>query len=261
MSTRYMDLLNVQQGYLDENYNKVQEILDILDGLVDENLSDEEKVKLLKSLSDERSRLFKSLINLRVNNTNCIETYNTKIKIGPASDIAKSRLKATPTDISSGDNLFNYLKEVRQLHIAWLKHLKLLNALAVDMCYPLVNQEDTENIAVNKEHYPRELAPVLEEYDAYGADIEDIRNLRSKLMQYFENIKSSRAKYLLENKYLLADSLKELTKLVAAWSQKWEHLENILFGDSPASLRKLLQTMETVKASLPGEQNEDVVMG
>ncbi|AMD21187.1 HEL093Cp [Eremothecium sinecaudum] len=260
MSTRYMDLLNEQQGYLDENYNLAQEVLDILDGLANEEKSDEDKIALLKSLKKGSDELFSSLINLRINNINSIESYNTKMKIGPSSDVAKSKLKVSPTDLGNPDNLYNYLKELRLLNFEWMKHLKLLNDFSTDMSFPIANQEGTDHIVVNREHFPAELLPVLERYDQHGEAVDDTMKLRSEMMQYFENIRSTRAKYHLENKYLIATSLKELTKSVAAWSSKWENLESLLFGDNPNSIRKLLQSVQSIKASIPQESKMDVEM-
>ncbi|AGO10674.1 AaceriABR205Cp [[Ashbya] aceris (nom. inval.)] len=247
MSTRYMDLLTEQQGQLDDNYRNALGVLDALEALAAPEQHKEDQVAALRSLQTQSEPLLRSLVMLRVNNVNCVEAYATRAKIGPASDVAKSKLHATAGD-DGPDNVRSLVTRVRELQMAWLQHLQLVNQLSVELAYPL-GSRGGQHVTVDREGPPPELAAALAAYDA-GPDAPAAAALRAELLRYLDNIKATRARYLLENKYLLSDSLRQLTRDVSAWSQKWESLEGTLFGDAPSSLRSLLRSVDTTKAAM-----------
>lgn len=242
-----MDLLSEQQGQLDENYRNAMGVLDALETLAAPEQHKEEQVAALHALKAQSEPLLRSLVMLRVNNVNCVEAYATRAKIGPASDVAKSKLHASAGDNSAG-NVLGLVARVRELQMTWLQHLQLVNQLSVELAYPL-GRRGSEHVTVNREGPPPELVAALAAYDA-GPDAPAAAELRAELLRYLDDIKATRARYLLENKYLLADSLRQLTRDVSSWSQKWESLEGTLFGDAPSSLRSLLRSVDTTKATI-----------
>ena len=107
----------------------------------------------------------------------------------------------------------------------------------------------------------QDLKTTLQSYDDFGDHQERTEELRMRLFQYLDNIKTGRVKYALENKYLLNTALQKLTKDVSAWSQRWSSIENMLFGDSATSLKRLIQKTEEVRAMLfPDSFDSDVNM-
>lgn len=257
MNTTFVDLLDEQQGFLEESYEQVNEALRLLYKLADENEADEKKIKTLKKLQEEHPALVKSMANLKSNQSSVMESYNTKVKISPSADTARSKLFFSYKDASNPDNLFIYTRELRNLNRSWMIHVNLLGRLSMKLCRQLESTGDTSKIVINRTNPPQEIDEILKQYDSLRSEgendeqiIDDANELRYNLLQYIDNIKFSRARYSLENKYLLKDLFEKLTKDVANWRQQWDSLENMLFGESGNSMKKVVQKIESLKKDL-----------
>lgn len=256
----YMDLLDDQHSYLEDSYSQGQEIIELLNNLLVQNISDDQIIIALKELQEKNDELFNSLLDLKMNSIACLESTNTKSKIGPASDLAKSQLKVTSRGTANNDNLFIFIRELQQLNKLWMIHLNNLNKLSYSISHDFGTCNPTSKIIINKQNVPKELREILEKYDEYDKTIEDTASLRSQLMDYLEGIKKMRGKYTLENKFLLKNTVKQLNKEVSKWNQQWQSLDDILFGENSRSIKKMMQTVKTIKETITDDIDGDINM-
>ena len=255
MSNIYLDKLDEQEDQMRVTHTVATDIINSLEELVGalerkETTEGLETLKVLKSKNDE---LLKSIAVTRVLQINSSEIRANLMK---DPDLTASKIFLSSDDRDDPNNLFNYFEETKGLHEAWMRHLSLVANLSDDLVHKLESSDESNKVLVNKNPLPAVLKETVKQYEEIGDEQQRIENIRAKLFQYLDEIKAGRAKYALENKYILNSTLQQITKEVSEWSQRWTHIENSLFGDSPTSLKKLVQKAENIKELLTVESTD-----
>ncbi|CDO96135.1 unnamed protein product [Kluyveromyces dobzhanskii CBS 2104] len=252
MSNVYLDKLDEQEDQMRVSHSIATDVLNQLQDLVTtiEKGGANEGVNALKDIKAKNDELLKNITLTRVIQVNASESRATLTK---EPDLTKSRLFLSPNDRDDPDNLFNYFEETKLLHETWMRHLSLVANLSDDLVHKLESQDESNKVLVNKNPLPPTLQDVKNQYEELGEEQQHIEDLRANLFRYLDEIKAGRVKYALENKYILNTALQQITKEVSEWSQRWTSIENSLFGDSPTSLKKLVQKAEDIKELLSTE--------
>ncbi|KAG0676950.1 hypothetical protein C6P41_004487 [Kluyveromyces marxianus] len=255
MSNAYLDRLDEQEDQMNTTQSLALEVLDNLEELIktaeDKSAEDDSTgLNVLETLRSKNKELLKSITMTRVLQLNATEKRAELLK---NPDLTTSKLFLSPDDRNHPDNLFNYFEEGKLLHETWMRHLSLISNLSDDLVVKLESHDDSNLVVTNKDPLPPVLKNTIRKYEELGPEQQHIEDIRATLFQYLDDIKAGRAKYALENKYILNTSLQEITKEVSEWSQRWTNIENTLFGDSPNSLKKLIQKADEIKELLSSD--------
>lgn len=256
MSNVYLDVLDEQEDQMGVAQTSAIQVLNTLEELISslEN-NDGSALDHMAKIASQNECLLKEIVNLRLAQINAIESHRTRVKLGPSAELARSKLFLSTEERDDPHNLFDYFEELKQLHESWMRHISLLSNLSDELAFKFESKEGNK-VFVNSTAYPTLLKDTIEKYDEFRDQQEDTEYLRLILFEYLDEIKTGRAKFALENKYILKKSLQELTKEVSEWSQRWSTTENTLFGDSPTSLKKFIQKTEEVMNMMEGFDSE-----
>ncbi|SCU92388.1 LANO_0E00650g1_1 [Lachancea nothofagi CBS 11611] len=258
MSSNNLELmLNELQSSLNVNHQHSIELLDDLETLVVDSSAESKKTEALKSMRANFARSTMSMADLRDEHTNIIESYNTKLKLGPLADVAKSRLTVSVDSNGDPSLLLDYITEVNDSHSLHMEHVNLIGRLSSKFSDSAVSSsKDSSNTGAEFD-----LEKVLDAYEAENSSPQDTEQLKRRLLDWIDSLKMNKARYSLENQYILRDMLKKLTSDVMQWRQNYESVENMMFGGTQNSIVQTLQKIEKLRPSLQASaSDEDVEM-
>lgn len=257
MSSKTVErLLDDLHKSLDVNYAHSSELIESLSVLSSDS-TDDKMIEAIRALQTTFHSFTTSLADLRDENINAMESHNTKRKLEPFANVAKSRLSATFDENGNASTLLSYIDEVITGNNLNLEHINLIGRLSSVLIEMLPSELDdsTQNL---------ELAQILEAYNTDSKGSEDTDCLKEKLLDWIDSIKMEKARYSLENQHILRDSLKALTMEVTRWRENYESIEGMMFGENANSISQMLHKVQRLRPQLnsgSGEgQEEDVKM-
>lgn len=242
----YFESLCEMDQVLQSNHEVLQETIQILMKLTNDSANDGELLKYLEALHDSYDKLVESSTDLRyskyktrehqISNVNKMDIENREFIIGR----------------NTWPDLRQYITLLDNINKDSIAYTNLLNKLSVELVKQIdVSDPQISEIVFDKWKPPAELQKIVDNY--YESDTETRDGLNDKLTKYFNSIKLSRAKYTLQNKYLLQRHLTELNKEANYWRGELDSIEMLLFGDGPHSIRKTLQNVDKLKTKLSAE--------
>ncbi|CUS23029.1 LAQU0S08e00562g1_1 [Lachancea quebecensis] len=257
MSSKAEDkLLDELNKSLDLNYAYSSELIESLFELSSDS-SDDKTIGAIHALQKTFCSFTTSLADLRDENNNALESYNTKKKLEPFANVAKSRLSATLDESGNPSALLSYIDEINTGNDLSLEHINLigrLSSILIEML-PTELDDSTQNL---------ELSQILEAYDINSTVNEDTECLKEKLLDWIDSVKLEKARYSLENQHILRDSLKNLTLEVTRWRENYDSIEGMMFGENANSISQMLHKVQELRPQLNGgsreDQEEDVIM-
>lgn len=245
----YFDSLCELEQSLQSNHEVLQNTLQSLKKITDDSASDAVLLKTMEQLRKEYDGLLGSTAELRyfkfqtrehqMSNENRLEIKNREFIIGP---------RHLP-------NIKEYVTCVEDINRDSLEYINLLNRLSVELTKQVdISDPNVTEFVIDKWNPPAELQQILDNYSNPNVEADD---LNAEFQNYLNKIKLSRAKYSLENKYLLQSHLAELNKEANYWRKELDNIEMMMFGDGPNSIRKMLQNVDSLKAKLIAEKQKD----
>ncbi|KAG0672081.1 hypothetical protein C6P45_004096 [Maudiozyma exigua] len=242
----YFESLCEMDQVLQSNHEVLQETMQILEKLTNDSANDVELLKYMELLHQSYDSLLESSTDLRyskyqtrehqVSNVNKMDIENREYIIGR---------KTWP-------DLRQYITLLDGINKDSIAYANLLNKLSVELVKQIdISDPQISEIVFDKWKPPAELQTIVDNY--YESDTGNNDMLSDQLTKYFNSIKLSRAKYILQNKYMLQRHLTELNKEVNYWRGELDNIEMLLFGDGPHSIRRTLQTVDKLKAKLNTE--------
>ena len=147
MSSTTVERLLDQMSYsLDTSSGYSDELLNYLETFTGDT-SDEDKITAIKELRKTFAKFTMSLADLRDDNSNAIESYNTKNKLGPLANVAKSRLSISVDEKGDPSTLLAYLDEINEAQNLNLEHINLIGRLSSSLSatLPLGQGENVED--------------------------------------------------------------------------------------------------------------------
>lgn len=242
----YFESLCEMDRVLQSNHEVLQETIQVLTKLTNDSANDGELLKYLGVLHESYDRLLESSTDLRyskfqtrehqISNVNKMDIENREYIIGR---------KTWP-------DLRQYITLLDSINKDSIAYTNLLNKLSVELVKQIdVSDPQISEIVFDKWKPPNEFQKIVDNY--YESDATNRDGLNDELTKYFNSIKLSRAKYTLQNKYLLQRHLTELNKEANYWRGELDNIEMLLFGDGPHSIRRTLQTVDKLKTKLGTE--------
>ncbi|GAV53208.1 hypothetical protein ZYGR_0AI04920 [Zygosaccharomyces rouxii] len=251
----YFDSLCEEDQALQQNYEQLQDVLQILKNLSEPGRSEEDQLQSLRNLAGSHEKLVSSSIDLRY----------TKYKTRESQVTSGKRFKRNEnhSKLQNVQGLREYVTLVEHVNKDSLDYVNLLQRLSVDLAKQIeISDPKVSEFVVNNWSPPDDMQSILEQL----ADPEkDSTQLRSRLDQHLDQIKMERAKYTIENKYSLQETLNEVNKEMNYWRRNWNAIENLMFGDSAHSIKKMLQSIDLLRTKLEkpdqsGETDSNVKM-
>ncbi|SCU79441.1 LADA_0B00672g1_1 [Lachancea dasiensis] len=248
-------MLNQLSMSLEVNYNHADQLFDYLETILMNSTEKSAQIAALQKMSGSFAQLTMSMADLRDDHTSVVESYNTKLKLAPLADVAKSRLTVTSNSDGQASEMLEYLNEVNDSHNLQLEHTNLIGRLSSNLC-----DAASAFSQVEKEDY-FDLESWLQSYKSEDASVETREILKSRLVSWITSIKMEKARYLVENQHILRDMLKSLTSDVAQWRTNYESIESMLFGDAHNSIAKTLLDITNLRQELDRKsEDEDIEM-
>ena len=245
-SEQYFEALCEQEQALQDNHVHLKSVLNILGNVVDEEASDEDIVTSLGKLSKTVKVLVDSSVDLRYKKFRV-----TDVRFAPQA-AEQSRFGGNSNDhlrqIQKSGRLREYVSVLEAIYNDSLTYINLLTKLSVNLAKQIeFADHSVSEFLLEDWKPPHELQSILEKF----VDMEeDPEVLNDQLNKYMDNIKMERAKYSLENKYSLQEQLKTLESELSRWRDAWVNIESLMFGDSPNSMKGMLQNIESMKKEL-----------
>ncbi|CEP62607.1 Thp2p LALA0_S05e09406g [Lachancea lanzarotensis] len=259
MNSKNVDLmLDGLIATLKSNHQHSNELLDNLALLIEESVDDVHKMEALSAMRHTFGQFIMSMADLREEHTNVIESYNTKLKLGPSADVAKSRLAVSVDSEGNESELFQLVYEMCENYNLHMEHINLVGRLSSKLCDPALASRS----AAGDRDDAFDLKQILEAYNSLGdEDVEDTANLKLQLLRWTDSMKMENARFTLENQHILRDKLKSITAEVTQWKKNYESVENTMFGEDPHSIMQTIQRIQKMKPQLVlAKQEEDVDM-
>ncbi|CCF58378.1 hypothetical protein KAFR_0E02250 [Kazachstania africana CBS 2517] len=234
----YFDTLCELEQCLQANYENLDAVLDTLQNLTSENLNDEQMVHSLQMLSKQYKALLDSSVDLRYSKFNTRESQIASIR-------NSERENNVFADTKPQRNLNEYVKYIENINRDTHEYVNLLERLSVDLGKQVdISDSNVTELVVDDWTPPSELISLLEQYNESSSDIE-LQD--SKVDRYLDQLKLLRAKYAMENNYLLKSTLNDLNDEVNYWRREYENIESMMFGNGPNSMKKMLHNVEVLK--------------
>lgn len=236
----YFDSLCEEDQALQQNYEQLQDIIHVLQNLADPGKSEEDQLQLLKSLAKSHEKLASSSIDLRYSKYRTRESQVTNGK--------RFRRNENHDKLQNVQGLKEYVTLMEHVNADSLEYINLLQRLSVNLAKQIeISDPKVSEFMVNNWTPPADMQSILEQL----ADLEeDPAQSQSQLEQYLDQIKMERAKYTIENKHSLQETLNEVNKEVNYWRRNWNAIENLMFGDSAHSIKKMLQSIDLLRTKL-----------
>ncbi|CCD23996.1 Thp2p NDAI_0C03360 [Naumovozyma dairenensis CBS 421] len=244
IETTYFDSLSEQEQHLQENYSCIKDIFKTLKQLKNKDATDDELKQNLDNLSIYYRDLTRSSIDLKYNKYQTREIQLSHLdKISNEAQTFKRKHKTI--------YLREYVNTTESINGKSLEYINLLQRLSVDLVRQIeISDPNVSKINVDGWNPPKKIQVLL---DKFGEPDADTRELKIQVQRYLDDIKMSRAKYSLENKYSLQEKLSEVTKAVNQWRAEWDNIEMMLFGDGSNSMKNMLANVESIKSKLEEE--------
>ncbi|SCU81565.1 LAME_0B07690g1_1 [Lachancea meyersii CBS 8951] len=259
-----MDSKNVESmldelvALLKSNYQLSNGLLDNLQTLVEDSANDSAKNEALMAMRADFGPFMMSMADLRDGHISIIESYNTKLKLGPSADVAKSRLTASIDKEGNITELLQSIYEISESYNLHMEHINLIGRLSSKLCDTALYSSKTALGADDE----LDIDHILDAYETSGdGDVKDIEYLKSRLLGWVDSHKMEKARYTLENQHILRDKLRDMTSEVTRWKANYESIENTMFGDDAHSITQTLRRIENLKPQLEKAiPDKDVMM-
>lgn len=236
----YFDSLCEEEQSLQENYSRLNKVLQTLKSLTTPGKSDADQLSLLHSLQESQKELIDSSIDLRYVKYNARESQVTVSK--------RSRRNASHSKLQSLEGLREYITLWELSNKETLDYINLLQRLSVDLAKQIeISDPEKSAFEVNRWEPTDRMQTIVEQLADPNVDS---ALLNSQLVEYMDQIKMERAKYTIENKHSLQETLIELNKEVNYWRRNWNAIENLMFGDNSHSIKRMIHSIDILRSKL-----------
>ncbi|SCU90075.1 LAMI_0E00518g1_1 [Lachancea mirantina] len=191
-----------------------------------------------------------SLAEIRDQQTAVIECYNTKMKLSPSADVARSQLSFSRTGHPEGSELLEYINEVQELELSLFEHQSLLGRLSASLDLSESANERSVRPAKDDDATKNVFHQLLKQYSATNSSQDELTKLRDQLMELINDQKLEKAQYSLENQHTLKEVFSQLAHQVTEWKEQFQSLEDIMFGNGPRSMLSLFHEVDKMKPLL-----------
>lgn len=248
LELEYMESLSQLKGKLDTNYELLQNLLEVLSGIVRSD-DEQEVLQLLNKLKDYYDKLISSSTDLRYSKFQSLEARLSDIdQLETQNHILMSNKEIL------GDDVIEFISVWEDIQQDSLRYLNLLNTLSVQ----LARQIEVENVFkydMNDWEPSDDLKQLIEQHlletnEAGTGEDTNSKPVDLQVKEYLNNLKLTRAKYAVDNKYNLKEQLDSIQKECQYWKQEWDNIESMMFGNSPRSMKTILHKVETMKTRL-----------
>lgn len=266
----YFDSLCELDNYSQTNFEKLQDVLKTLLKLLQlqtsitnnpnvtngvENVeetdtaNDNDIIKLLNILSRDYDSLIETSVALKLAK---YQAREAQIQSAESMETANhTRLNKSPF----GDDFLEYVNVLETIQRDSLKYTTLIDKMSVDLAKQVeVSEPNVSNFDMDNWRPPKELQDILDKYSNMD---EDVSIIDDDLKDYLDQIKLSRAKYTLENKYQLQTQLNKLNSEINQWRKECDSMESLMFGDDPRSMRSMLKTIRSLQQRLMDEREQE----
>lgn len=239
----YFDALCELDQDLNTNHSILQDTLVTLQKLTDDTATDVELLRSLEGLNTCYDRLVDSSTGLLYEK---YQTRENEVADGNRLEIENREYIIGTKTTPDMRQFVTYLEEINR---DALEYMNLLNKFSIDLVKQVdISDPDVSEFIFKNWNPPKELQKIIDEYNE--ADAVSANELNTKLKGYFDSIKLSRAKYNLENRYLLQKQLTQLNSEVNYWRSELDKMEGMLFGDGPHSIKRMLRNVDSLKEKL-----------
>lgn len=259
----YFDSLCELDNYSQTNFQKLQDVLKTLlkllklqssttdTSITTRNVENEDTtnaiddnniIKLLDTLSRDFDSLIETSIALKQAK---YQAREAQIQCAEAMETDNhTRLNKSPF----GKDLTEYVNVLECIQRDSLRYTNLIDRMSVDLVKQVeVSDPNVSGVDMESWKPSKELQEIL---DQYSNTDKDLSKIDDDLKDYLDQIKLSRAKYTLENKYQLQTKLNELNNEINQWRKECNNMESLMFGDDPRSMKSMLRTIGSLKQRL-----------
>ena len=266
----YFDSLCELDNYSQTNFEKLQDVLKTLLKLLQlqpsitnkpnatngvenveetDTVNDNDIIKLLGTLSRDYDSLIETSVALKQAK---YQAREAQIRSAESMETANhTRLNRSPF----GNDLLEYVNILETIQRDSLKYTTLIDRMSVDLAKQVeVSEPNVSNFDMDNWRPPKELQGILDKYSNMD---EDVSIINDDLKDYLDQIKLSRAKYTLENKYQLQTQLNKLNSEINQWRKECNNMESLMFGDDPRSMKSMLRTIRSLQQRLMDEREQE----
>lgn len=266
----YFDSLCELDNYSQTNFEKLQDVLKTLLKLLQlqpsitnnpntisgienveetDTVNDNDIIKLLNILSRDYDSLIETSVALKQAK---YQAREAQIRSAESMETANhTRLNRSPF----GNDLLEYVNILETIQRDSLKYTTLIDRMSVDLAKQVeVSESNVSNFDMDNWRPPKELQGILDKYSNMD---EDVSIINDDLKDYLDQIKLSRAKYTLENKYQLQTKLNKLNSEINQWRKECDSMESLMFGDDPRSMKSMLKTIRSLQQRLMDEREQE----
>lgn len=266
----YFDSLCELDNYSQANFEKLQDVLKTLlkllklqsstidTSITTRNVENEDTtnaiddniiIKLLDTLSRDFDLLIETSIALKQAK---YQAREAQIQCAEAMETDNhTRLNKSPF----GKDLTECVDVLECIQRDSLRYTNLIDRMSVDLVKQVeVSDPNVSRVDMESWKPSKELQEILDQYSNTDRDLSKIDD---DLKDYLDQIKLSRAKYTLENKYQLQTKLNELNNEINQWRKECNNMESLMFGDDPRSMKSMLRTIGSLKQRLIDEREQD----
>lgn len=266
----YFDSLCELDNYSQTNFEKLQDVLKTLLKLLQlqpsitnkpnatngvenveetDTVNDNDIIKLLGTLSRDYDSLIETSVALKLAK---YQSREAQIQSAESMETANhTRLNKSPF----GDDFLEYVNVLEAIQRDSLEYTTLIDKMSVDLAKQVeVSEPNVSNFDMDNWRPPKELQDILDKYSNMD---EDVSIINDDLKDYLDQIKLSRAKYTLENKYQLQTKLNKLNSEINQWRKECNNMESLMFGDDPRSMKSMLKTIRSLQQRLMDEREQE----
>ena len=266
----YFDSLCELDNYSQTNFEKLQDVLKTLLKLLQlqpsitnkpnatngvenveetDTVNDNDIIKLLGTLSRDYDSLIETSVALKLAK---YQAREAQIQSAESMEtVNHTRLNKSPF----GDDFLEYVNVLEAIQRDSLEYTTLIDKMSVDLAKQVeVSEPNVSNFDMDNWRPPKELQDILDKYSNMD---EDVSIIDDDLKDYLDQIKLSRAKYTLENKYQLQTQLNKLNSEINQWRKECDSMESLMFGDDPRSMRSMLKTIRSLQQRLMDEREQE----
>ena len=266
----YFDSLCELDNYSQTNFEKLQDVLKTLLKLLQlqpsitnkpnatngvenveetDTVNDNDIIKLLGTLSRDYDSLIETSVALKLAK---YQSREAQIQSAESMETANhTRLNKSPF----GDDFLEYVNVLEAIQRDSLEYTTLIDKMSVDLAKQVeVSEPNVSNFDMDHWRPPKELQDILDKYSNMD---EDVSIINDDLKDYLDQIKLSRAKYTLENKYQLQTKLNKLNSEINQWRKECDSMESLMFGDDPRSMKSMLKTIRSLQQRLMDEREQE----
>ncbi|CCC69719.1 hypothetical protein NCAS_0D01380 [Naumovozyma castellii] len=246
----FFESLCEEEQHLQENHENLQAVLKTLNSLTNGTATDAEIEQNLALLSTQYKSLVSNSVDLRYSKYQTRESQlKSTERVARDAQLMKRR---QPTA-----NLREYVNVTESINRHSLEYVNLLERLSVDLAKQVeISDPSVSKFVLNDWNPPKGVQAILDKFADPSADA---ALLKMELVHYLDDIKMSRAKYSLENKYSLQDKVVNLNTELNRWRKELDDIEMMMFGDGATSIKKMLANVESLRSKIMVEDSESAV--